>query len=135
MYLPQVHCWADVEYIGDDPQKAHVLVAADKQGGAEGAIVPNGTGNFFCDMPDYLAVHQGGPNGPIIPIKQADMLIAFDYETWVPWAIERRVVTQFVMLQTASGFRWIKGQWIAGQRGVVWPPGSAPPWIGDKPKP
>jgi hypothetical protein len=135
MYLPQIDCWVDVEYVGDDPQKAHVLMAADKQGGAGAEIAPNGTGNFFCDMPDYLAFHQGDQNGSIVPIKQADMLVAIDYETWVPWTIKRHIVSQFVMLQTPGGFRWIKGQWMLGQQGVVWPPGSSPPWIGEKPKP
>ena len=86
-------------------------------------------------MPDNFALHEGdSPNGPIIPVKQADMLVALDYETWVPVTIQRHTVTQFLMFQTPNGYRWIKGDWIGSQQGVVWPPEGRPPYWNQRPK-
>jgi len=135
MHMPRVSCWVDVEYVGTDPKKNRALIAADQGPSGGLAIDPGKTENYLCSMPDNLTLHEG-PNatGPIMPIKQADMLITVKYETWVPLAIPRHFVTQFVMFQTTEGFRWIKGNWI-GRQGIVWPPGSEPPWKADKPKP
>ena len=59
------------------------------------------------------------------------MSVILNYETWMPWTIERRVVTQFVMFNTSNGYRWVKGDWIGGHPSVQRPPNleSLPPTI------
>jgi hypothetical protein len=134
MHQPRISCWIDVEY-GGVGTVSKAIAAADQKPLSGLAIAPGGTRNYFCDMPDNFTLHEGDTaDGAILPVKQADMLIEMDYETWVPWAIERQVVTQFLMLQTANGFRWIKGDWIGPQQGVVWPPGTRPPYWNERPK-
>ncbi len=135
MYNPKISCWVDVEYkSAGNVSKA--LMAADQ--GAIGVgleVKPKETRNYLCNMPDNFTLRAAPPGtGPILPVKQADMLVAIDYETWVPWTVARRAVTKFVMFQTTVGFRWIKGDWVGSQMAIVWPPGSEPPWRDQKPK-
>ena len=63
------------------------------------------------------------------------MLIKLEYETWMPATIERQVVNRFVMLEGATGFRWIKGEWMgANPRRIVWPSGREPQRMEPPPK-
>jgi hypothetical protein len=128
MHLPRMTCAANVEYADEENNRA--LIGADQgPASSRSAIEPGSTRNYYCDLPGALEMRAANdPKGPLIP-KKADMLVAIDYETWMPVStIQRRVVTQFVMVQTTSGFRWIKGDWIGGHRAVVWPVGTEPPW-------
>jgi hypothetical protein len=135
-HSPRVACWIEVEYLNPS-STGHALMAADQPSSSAGlAILPSQTRNYFCSMPDNFTLSEGEkPGGPVIPIKQAEMLVKAEYETWIPWGIPRQVISRFVMLQTSGGFRWIKGEWVASPTTIVWPPGTSPPWRGEKPAP
>jgi len=134
-HSPRVACWIEAEYLNPN-STGHALLAADQPSVSAGmGIPPNQTRNYFCKMPDNFTLSEGDkPGGPIIPIKQAEMLVKIEYDTWLPWLHHHEVVTQFVMLQTSTGFRWIKGQWAGSTTIINWPTGTAPPWRAEKPK-
>jgi hypothetical protein len=126
IHLPRMSCETNVEYYDGD---SHHAVAYGDQGGASGAAIPpQGTADYFCDVAAALTVTDK-PGGTVIPIKQAEMTVTLDYETWVPWSIERQVKTRFVMFAASDGYRWQKGDWIGGHPGVPRPPNleSLPP--------
>jgi hypothetical protein len=120
IHVPRISCSIEVEY--NDGDKGQVLMSAVQPQTGGLAIAPGEPQNYFCNAPDNFTITAGAtPGGAVIPIKQADMMVTFDYETWVPWPIQRHVTAQFVMFQTASGFRWVKGKWIGTKQGIVWP--------------
>jgi hypothetical protein len=134
IHVPKISCTVDVEY--SDGGIHHAVMFGD-QGGVQGAeIAPHSNAIYFCDAPSAFTV--ASPGGPPIPIKQADISVILDYETWVPWAIPRQVTTPFVVITTSGGFRWIKGDWIAGHPRIPRPANleSMPPtFVYPGPKP
>jgi hypothetical protein len=115
IHMPRISCSVEAEYGGGDKTNFLAAAAQPPIGGMK--IAPTETQNYFCNMPDkFTFTEDVSHGGAIIPIKQADMVVAFDYETWLPWPIRRRVTTRFVMLPTTSGFRWIKGKWIGAKQ-------------------
>jgi hypothetical protein len=121
IHMPIISCSIEVEY--SDGDKSHLFSTTNQIPVAGMAIAPSETQNYFCNAPDTLTITAGStPGGPIVPIKQADMVVSLDYETWVPWTIKRRATAQFVMFQTAGGFRWVKGRWIGLKQNSIWPP-------------
>ena len=111
MYSTRASCWADIEYETGEAGK-RLLLEADQGAMLIGPIPPGKAGNYPCDLPGNVAVHNGPPDAPTYPLRQADMLVVTEYETWVPFTISRHYVTHFVMFKTTSGFRWIKGEWL-----------------------
>jgi hypothetical protein len=126
MHRPQMECSNDVEY---NDGGSGSLVAYGEQGATTGAAIPpGGSANYFCDVASGLeAVNK--ETASKLAIKQAEITVRFNYETWVPWSVNQHVATHFVMLTTTSGFRWIKGEWMSGHPGIKRPPNleSLPP--------
>lgn len=121
MHLPRMSCKINVEYVATNSAPYHAAVFADEEGKAGAEIRPGGTADFFCDAPAALTVIDKS-NGAAVPVKQAEMTVLLNYETWVPWPIEREVTAYFIMFATSSGFRWIKGDWLSGHPAVPRPP-------------
>lgn len=135
MHNPRISCWTDVDY-ESQPAKTFSARAVSSQGAISAGlqINPGEVRNYFCDVGGAFNLHEGtSATGPIIPIKLADMLIVVDYETWLPWTITRQGLTKFIMFPTTKGFRWAKGDWVAGQ-GITWLPDFKPPWGNERPK-
>jgi hypothetical protein len=118
VHFPRILCSLTVNYGGGSNPNFFMATTQPPSPGAP--IAPGGTENYFCDAPDKMAF-SATPGGPPIPIQEAEMFVLFEYETWVPWPVSRRVPTEFVMLKTADKFRWIKGAW-AGRKELDWPP-------------
>jgi hypothetical protein len=133
MHVPKISCWVDVFYT--DGKDSNVLMAAQQPPVAGLEIIPGGAADYSCSAPDNFAISAGAtPGGPVIPIKQADMFVTLEYETWIPFSIKRNVTVKFVMFQSSTGFRWIKGDWMGTNPGVVWPPNvPKPPWYDQRP--
>jgi hypothetical protein len=102
MHASRISCWADVSYETGQPSGL-VLLQADQGAISVGTIPAGSSRNYPCDLPGTLVVHKGPtPEAPPYPVKQADMLVTTDYETWIPFTVSRHAVTHFVMFKTTS---------------------------------
>ena len=64
---------------------------------------------FFCNIVDGFTMTDD-VTGEIATIDTATMVVGVMYETWIPWAVSRRTPdTTFTLLNTASGYQWVKG--------------------------
>jgi hypothetical protein len=126
-HSPTVSCWIEVEYSNASGTSDLLTAIVEPPTSAGMAIPPEQIRNFLCDAPDKFKTTEGDkPGGPIVPIKQAELLVEATYETWLPWTKSHRVVVRFVMLQTSAGYRWIKGEWAGSPGSIVWPKGQEP---------
>jgi hypothetical protein len=135
MHEPRMQCSVNVEY--DDGMPAHhAAVFADQLPIATPTIAPGGIGTYFCDAPQMVALSDT-ITGAVVPMKQAEMTVTFNYKTRVPFFVERTIVSQFVVFATSSGYRWVKGSWLGGHPTVQRPLNleSYPPTVSTAPKP
>jgi hypothetical protein len=122
MHVPYVACWVDLQYVTLNNKSSYI--AADRKPLAAGTeILPGTTRNYLCNFPDSLTVKEGG--SPTV-LKQADMLVRVQYETWLPWSIEREAFGRFLLLENSTGFHWIKGEWVGPDNKIAWPANAAP---------
>jgi hypothetical protein len=128
IHSPKVSCWIEAEYGDGEVQQLNVAI----EKWTTGFFIETGqTQNVSCNIPDR--VNSSGNvydlSKPPYVVKAADLLVAIDYELWVPLTIKRRKTEKFVMLRISDKYQWIKGDWIGGGYSLDFPDMvGSPPW-------
>jgi hypothetical protein len=111
MHYPTVSCKFSATY--SDGGTGNVTSNGGTYGLHRSPLIPaGGSAPFFCDFPDKLKITSDDTK-KLLPLTEGGMTVSAEYETWVPWTVNRKPPPAvFALLKTSVGFRWIKGTQI-----------------------
>jgi hypothetical protein len=113
MWGVKILCHVEAQYSDGPTYKA---TASGNEWAMSGAasIPPRESSNFSCDFPDKFTLTEGAtPGGKPIPLASATMTLALQYDTHAfVWTIPQPFTETFTLLNTSTGYRWVKGSWL-----------------------
>lgn len=113
MYGVKAFCLISAEY-SDPPQYKASTSGGQQAMSGTTTIQPKGAANFVCNTPDQFSLSEGEtPGGKPIPLTAATITMNVQYETRILlWTIPQTITETFTLLNTTTGYRWVKGIWM-----------------------
>lgn len=113
MYSVKASCRISAEY-SDPPQYKATSGGAQWEMSGATIIPAKGVANFSCNYPDQVKITEGNSSeGKPLPLTSATITMNAQYETRILlWTMHQTITETFTLLDTTTGYRWVKGIWI-----------------------